>query len=453
MRVKEDSFANVSAGFERFMKIAVIGAGVSGLVAAEQLRHEHDVTVFEAGSYIGGHTNTIDVDTPDGPLAVDTGFIVFNDRTYPNFIRLLDRLGVASQDTIMSFSVKCERTGLEYRGADLDGLFAQRRNLLNPKFYRLLMDLLKFFKLGEAMLDADSDSVESETVGDFLNRNKFSPQFVEQYFLPMGAAIWSSSYDKFREFPIRFIVEFYRNHGLLGVKNRPQWRVIKGGSKQYIKPLTEGWSDRILLNTGVRKVVRNSLSPDADSSTVSVMTEKESMDFDHVVFACHSDQALRILGDNSTGLENEILSAFPYQKNVALLHTQDDVLPKQRRAWASWNYFNPKRESEAATVTYNMNILQSLDTETVWCVTLNGENIVREENVVASIDYAHPTFSAGRKSMQQRHLELCNVNATSFCGAYWGNGFHEDGVASALRVVEALSSERSETDSATLVSS
>jgi len=420
------------------MKIAIIGAGISGLVAAESLRQTHDVTVFEAGSYIGGHTNTIDVDTPDGPLAVDTGFIVFNDRTYPNFIAMLDRLGVASQDTIMSFSVKCERTGLEYRGADLNGLFAQRRNLLNPKFYRLLMDMLKFFRLGEAMLEADSDADEAETVESFLRRNNFSDQFVEQYFLPMGAAIWSSSYNSFRDFPIRFIAEFYRNHGLLGVKNRPQWKVIQGGSKQYVSALTNGWTDQIKLNTPVQRVVRNRMDGVGEPNSVTITTKDESFEFDHVVFACHSDQALRILCDDATKTETEILSAFPYQKNVALLHTQADVLPKQSRAWASWNYFNPKQESDAATVTYCMNILQSLKTDTTWCVTLNGENLIRDENVVASIDYAHPTFSVGRRTMQARHGELCGANATSFCGAYWGNGFHEDGVVSALRVVKAI---------------
>ena len=256
------------------MRIAIIGAGVSGLViAAERLHRSHEVTVFESGSYIGGHTNTIDVETNDGPLAIDTGFIVFNDRTYPNFITLLDRLGVESQDTIMSFSVKCERTGLEYRGADLDGLFAQRRNLFNPRFYRLLLDLMKFFRLGESMLTADSDADEAETVASFLARHKFSEQFVEQYFLPMGAAIWSSSYRQFRNFPIRFIVEFYRNHGLLGVKNRPQWRVIKGGSKQYIEPLTDGWRHQIKLNTPVREVTRNRELSGESPTSVSVSTE------------------------------------------------------------------------------------------------------------------------------------------------------------------------------------
>ena len=423
------------------MKIAVIGAGISGLVAADRLRHAHEVTVFEAGDYIGGHTNTIDVDTPNGPLAIDTGFIVFNDRTYPNFIELIDRLGVPSQNASMSFSVKCERTGLEYRGADLNGLFAQRRNLLNPKYYRLLFDLLKFFKLGEAMLRADSDADEAETVDFFLKQHKFSAQFVEQYFLPMGAAIWSSSYEKFRDFPIRFIAEFYKNHGLLGVSDRPQWKVIKGGSKQYVNALTAGWEDRIQLSTPVNRVIRNRVSNLNDPHSVTVVTESQSRDFDHVVFACHSDQALRILGSDATEAETEILSAFHYQKNVALLHTQSDVLPKQRRAWAAWNYFNPIEETEAATVTYSMNILQSLKSESVWCVTLNGENLIRDENVVATFDYAHPTFSVGRKKMQARQTELCNVNATSFCGAYWGNGFHEDGVVSAIKVAESIEKE------------
>ncbi len=420
------------------MKIAIVGAGISGLVAAERLRHDHDVTVFEAGSYIGGHTNTIEVDAAEGPLAIDTGFIVFNDRTYPNFIELLDRYEVPSQDTVMSFSVKCEKTGLEYRGADLDGLFAQRRNLVNPRFYRLLWDLLKFFRIGKEILARDEDASEAETVQSFLQRHKFSQQFVEQYFLPMGAAIWSSSYETFRQFPIRFIVEFYRNHGLLGVSERPQWKVVSGGSQQYVRKITQGWTDLFQLNCPVHKV-------DRSGAVAKVFHRGGSDSFDHVVFACHSDQALRILGEGASETEREILGAFPYQKNKAILHKQSDLLPRTRRAWASWNYFNPKAESEAATLTYNMNILQSLESQTTWCVTLNGSSMIEEENIVAEIDYAHPTFSAGRSRMQARHHELIGRNGTSFCGAYWGNGFHEDGVASALRVVQAF--ERSGSDS------
>ncbi len=419
------------------MKIAIVGAGISGLVAAERLRVDHDIKVFEANSYIGGHTNTIEVDDVAGPLAVDTGFIVFNDRTYPNFIQLLNRYDVPWQNTEMSFSVRCERTGLEYSGAGIDGLFAQRQNLVNPRFYRLLWDLNRFFRIGKMILAADSDSDEAETVDSFLKRYKFSPQFVQQYFLPMGAAIWSSSYQLFRSFPIRFIIEFYKNHGLLGVRDRPQWRVIQGGSRQYVERITESWADRIQLNCPVSQVKRNTSIP-AGGSSVEVVHAQGREEFDHVIFACHSDQALRMLGGEATVLEREILSAFPYQKNKAVLHTQTDVLPSNKRAWAAWNYFNPSRESTAATLTYNMNILQSIKSDTTWCVTLNGTDLIRDENVVAEIDYAHPTFSTGRKLMQKRQRELIRVNQTSFCGAYWGNGFHEDGVVSALCVAEAF---------------
>ena len=292
-------------------------------------------------------TNTVDVETDEGHFAIDTGFIVFNDRTYPNFIALMDELGVASQKTIMSFSVKCATTGLEYRGADPQGLFAQRRNLVNPTFYRLLYDLVRFNKCGNRLLE-QHDPVETapeETVGSFLDRHKFSQTFINQYFLPMGAAIWSASFNTFRDFPIRFICEFYKNHGLLGITNRPQWRVIKGGSSSYLAPLTASFSDRIRTSSPIGHVRRKfSDFHDADSGgNIELLVEGESefQTFDHVVFACHSDQALRILGDQVSPAEREILSAFPYQPNTAVLHTQHDVLPTTRRAWASWNYYNP----------------------------------------------------------------------------------------------------------------
>jgi predicted NAD/FAD-binding protein len=419
------------------MKIAIVGGGISGLVAGYRLHPHHDVSLFEAADYIGGHTNTVDVETPDGPLAVDTGFIVFNDRTYPNFIALLEELGVESQPSIMSFSVKCEATGLEYRGADFAGLFAQRRNLVNPKFYRLLWDIVRFNKLGNRLLESTEPEDESETVDSFLSRNRFSKSFVNQYFLPMGAAIWSSSYKLFRQFPIRFIAEFYLNHGLLGITNRPKWRVIKGGSKSYLEPLLAGWREKVRLSTPVTKVLRSELAAE-EGSAVEVVAGGESHFFDHVIFACHSDQALRILGDQATKTEREILSQFPYQKNVALLHTQESLLPVRRGAWASWNYFNPVAETDAATVTYCMNILQSLKTKKTYCVTLNGEDQIDPQHVIRRFEYSHPTFSVGRKSMQARQDELIDCNETSFCGAYWGNGFHEDGVASAIAVVNRI---------------
>lgn len=414
------------------MRIAIIGGGISGMVAGYQLQHDHEITLFEANDYIGGHTNTVYVEIGDRTYAVDTGFIVFNDRTYPNFIRLMDELGVASQPTRMSFSVSCSQTGLEYRGADLGGLFAQRKNLVSPRFHRLLWDILKFNRLGQELLESDC---HDESVEEFFLRNQFSDQFIEQYFLPMGAAIWSASFETFQQFPIRFIAEFYKNHGLLGISDRPAWRVITGGSKQYIGPLTAGWKDRIQLNSPIAHVVR------LGNGTVSIspVGQPEQI-FDHVIFACHSDQALAILGDDATATEKEILKSFPYHPNQAILHTQHSVLPKNRRAWACWNYYNPPSKSEYATVTYNMNMLQSIESEHVFCVTLNDTGRIQPENIIASFNYFHPTFGLDRHWMQARHHELINQNATSFCGAYWGNGFHEDGVKSALAVTEALES-------------
>ncbi len=421
------------------MNIAIIGGGISSLVAAQKLHAEHSITVFEANHYVGGHTNTVDVENEEGHFAIDTGFIVFNDRTYPNFIRLMDQLQVDSQPTVMSFSVKCQRTGLEYRGADLRGMFAQKRNLLNPRFYQLIYDLLRFNRLGNELL-VESETSDPETVGSFLRRHHFSQPFIQQYFLPMGAAIWSAALSSFEKFPIRFICEFYKNHGLLGITDRPQWRVIKGGSRGYIAPLTKPFKDQIRLNEKVVSVRRvpDGSNPSSDPKIELATESGEVLTFDHVVFGCHSDQALRILGDGATPDEQEILGAFPYQKNVAKLHTQHDVLPVRRQAWASWNYFNSIEPSTSATVTYNMNILQSLDSKTVFCVTLNDEDRIKDENVLRTFTYHHPTFNLQRKAMQQRHADLINKNATSFCGAYWGNGFHEDGVVSGLAVADAI---------------
>jgi len=421
------------------MNIAIIGSGISSLVAARKLQSDHQITIFEANDYIGGHTNTVDVETKEGHFSIDTGFIVFNDRTYPNFIRLMDELKVESQPTIMSFSVKCQRTGLEYRGADLKGMFAQKRNMLNPRFYRLIYDLLRFNRLGHELL-GQPDGSEPETVGSFLSRHRFSPPFIDQYFLPMGAAIWSASMESFENFPIRFICEFYKNHGLLGISDRPQWRVIKGGSCNYIAPLTRPFSEQIRLNEKVISVRRVSdpagswNDPKIELKTVS----GECLTFDHVVFGCHSDQALALLGEDATPDEQEILGAFPYQKNIAKLHTQHDVLPQRRQAWASWNYFSPIQRTGSATVTYNMNILQSIESETVFCVTLNDDDRIKDENVLRTFTYHHPTFDLRRKPMQQRHADLINKNSASFCGAYWGNGFHEDGVVSGLAVADSL---------------
>ena len=411
------------------MKIAVIGGGISGLVAAYRLCSEHDITVFEANDYIGGHTNTVEIEFDGERHAIDMGFIVFNDWTYPSFIGLLDELGVASRSTTMSFSVSDERTGLEYNGHSLNTLFAQRRNLLRPSFYRMLADILRFNREARNLVIKGNDEI---TVGEFLLQHRFSEEFARYYLLPMGAAIWSCPIGTFAQFPIRFIVDFYHNHGLLNVFRRPTWRVVEGGSRAYVNAMTRSFHDRIRLRTPVQSVRRF-------PNCVDVQPRGgPSESFDHVIFACHSDQALRILGDAATTPERELLSAFPYERNVAVLHTDISLLPRTRRAWASWNYRLYGDDSCPASVTYNMNILQGVRSRHTFCVTLNDESRIAPEHVLRRFEYQHPVFTTQRRYAQARHAELLFANRTSFCGAYWRNGFHEDGVVSALAVVKAL---------------
>lgn len=417
------------------MKIAIIGAGISGLVAAYKLHRQHDITVFEANDYIGGHTSTVDVETDEGALAVDTGFIVFNDRTYPNFNNLLDELHVRSHRTNMSFSMRCDRSGLEYRGADLNGLFAQRRNIVNPKFLRLLYDLVNFEKSARWLLDSPADSI---TVEQFFAKQRVSRSFIEHYFIPMGSAVWSCPADKLLAFPMRFILQFYRNHGLLGLRDRPQWRVIRGGSREYVKKLVASFRHRIRLNAPVRTLLRT-------EDEVEVHTSNGSERFDHVVFACHSDQALRML-QSPTSTERQLLSAFAYEPNQVVLHTDTSLLPRNRRAWACWNYHLPSERSSQATVTYNMNMLQSLQTKETYCVTLNETEWIDPSKVLRQFIFSHPIFTSQRAAAQARHRELIDASRTSFCGAYWGNGFHEDGVNSALAVCEVLSKQGKENE-------
>ena len=411
------------------MRIAIIGAGISGLVAAYKLAGPHQITVFEANHYAGGHTNTVEVRLGEERHAIDTGFIVYNDWTYPNFIQLLDELRVASQPSEMSFSVQDIRTGLEYSGSSLSTLFVQRRNLLRPGFYRMLADILHFNRKAQQSV-ADCD--ETTTVGEFLKRHGYSRQFSEQYLLPMGAAIWSCPTGEFADFPIRFIVEFYKNHGLLSISHRPTWRVICGGSQTYVAALTAPFRDRIRLRTPIQSVRRFETHVEVQP----LSGEPET--FDRVIFACHSDQALRILGESATPTERELLGAFPYGRNVAVLHTDESVLPRARRAWASWNYRLSGDDRAPASVTYNMNILQGIRSKHTFCVTLNDESHIAADRILGRFEYHHPIFTTQRAAAQARHAELLLANRTSFCGAYWRNGFHEDGVVSALKVVEAL---------------
>ena len=408
------------------MKIAIVGSGISGLTAAHFLHRTHQITVFEAGDYVGGHAHTLDVEIDGERHAVDTGFIVYNDWTYPNYIALLDEIGVASRPTTMSFSVHCAKTGLEYCGSNLNGLFAQRRNLVRPGFYKMLADILRFNRESCRILESDAEPL----VSDYLREHRYGKAFINDYFVPMGSAIWSCPRDKFESFPVRFVVEFFRNHGLLSVMHRPTWRTICGGSRQYVEALSRPFRECIRLKTPVLSVRRR-------PTDVAVRTSVGEQSFDHVVFACHSDQALRILGDVSP-TEREVLSAFPYEPNVAVLHTDTSVLPRSRRAWAAWNYHVPLQPTGQATVTYNMNILQGLQSRHTFCVTLNEEAAIDPNKVLAKQVYHHPVFTSRRREAQKRHPELINANRTSFCGAYWGNGFHEDGVNSARAVCAAL---------------
>ncbi len=421
------------------MQIAVIGAGISGLVAAHRLSRsrggKHRVTLFEANAYPGGHTNTLDVELAGRRHAVDTGFIVFNDRTYPNFIALLEELGIGSRPTEMGFSVRCDRTGLEYNGSSLNGFFARRSNLVCPSFWRMAADIARFNRHAPRDVLAGGELAnESTTVGEYLRRGGYGREFAEHYLLPMGAAIWSCPVGTFAEFPIRFIVDFYRHHGLLSLTDRPQWRVVEGGSRTYVAEILRRFPGRVRLSTPIVQVRRS------ESAVEITPRGGEPERFDHVVFACHADQALRMLADPSES-ERELLTAFPYEPNVALLHTDPTLLPRRRRAWASWNYLLSADPEARPVVTYCMNILQHIRSREVINVTLNGEHRVDPDRVLARIVYEHPVFTTARAAAQRRHGELLNVRHTSYCGAYWRNGFHEDGVVSALAVCRALDAE------------
>lgn len=404
------------------MRIAIIGSGISGLSAAYFLHKEHDIEVFEAESWIGGHTHTIDVDG----LAVDTGFIVFNDRTYPNFQGLMDKLGVSYRPTEMSFAVRNDNWDLEYNGNNLNTLFADRRNFLRPKFYRLIKDILRFNKMAKL-----GNYDPSLNLGAFLQQNKFSHWFSEGYLLPMGAAIWSMGIDEMLDFPLEFFVKFFSNHGLLDINNRPQWYTISGGSRSYIPKLSAGFADKIQTNNPVKQVRR------LESEVELVFADNSSRRFDQVVFACHSDQALNLLA-TPTELEQRILGAIKYSNNNVVVHTDFSLLPKRKLAYASWNYLTTKNSSQQATLTYNMNILQGLESKQTYCVTLNSKELVEQSKILAEFNYAHPVYSQQAVIAQARWSEISGINRTHFCGAYWANGFHEDGVVSALKVCRSL---------------
>ncbi|BDM22511.1 FAD-dependent oxidoreductase [Pseudomonas sp. LRP2-20] len=407
------------------MRIAIIGSGIAGLTCAHLLSRRHAITLFEAADRVGGHTHTVDLHWRGQHYAVDTGFIVFNDWTYPHFIRLLKHLGVASRMTEMSFSVHDPRTGFEYNGHDLNSLFAQRRNLLSPGFWGMLRDVLRFNR--QALADLDQQRIDgATTLGNYLRDNRYGQRFIDHYIVPMGSAIWSMSRADMLHFPLQFFVRFCRNHGLLSVNQRPQWRVIEGGSRSYLAPLCRPFAEHIRLNCPVQRVSR-------DDEGVTVAWPGASERFDKVVFACHSDQALALLS-NPSEQEQAILGAIRYASNDVVLHTDTRLLPRRRRAWASWNYRLDSSQQAPAALTYDMNILQGIEAPVTFCVSLNQTVLVDPAQIIARFEYAHPQYSLAAVAAQARQDELQGPLHSYYCGAYWANGFHEDGVLSALNV-------------------
>ena len=406
-------------------KIAIIGSGISGLTAAYLLNKEHDVTVFESSDYIGGHTHTVPVTVDDKSFRVDTGFIVCNDRNYPNFLKLMDQLKVGIQPTEMSFSVRNKLMDLEYNGHSLSTLFSQRRNLFRPYFYRLIGEILRFNKVSK--LAIEEGAVTDITLDEFVAQHKFSSVFRDNYLLPMVAAIWSCTVDQAGNFPLGFFLKFFHNHGLLDIKNRPQWYVLKGGSSSYIEPMTANIRHQIKLRTPVLSVMRT-------KEKIQVQNEECIEDFDQLIMACHSDQALSLL-QRPTVAEERILGAIKYQDNEVILHKDESMMPRKSLSWASWNFLTGEAISnEPPLVTYCMNILQGLSSASPILVSLNASHKINPEKILQEFSYSHPVFSKESMAAQLCREEICGVDRIHYCGAYWYSGFHEDGVRSALDV-------------------
>lgn len=405
------------------MRVAIVGTGISGMLIARLLADEHEIVVFESESRIGGHTHALDVEVAGESFRVDTGFMVFNERTYPSFCRLLNLLGVPSRSSDMSFSVRDDLSGIEWEGSSLNGLFAQRTNLLRPAFLRMLRDVIRFNSHAPVWA---RDTGGELPLARYLDQHKYSQAFRDWYLVPMCASIWSASPEAIEHFPARFLIRFFENHGLLQLANRPLWRTIVGSSQSYVDALVRPFRDQIRVNSRVEKITR------LPEGVFIKPLDGSGHWFDEVVIAAHSDQALAMLTDASP-LEQEILGAIPYQRNVALVHTDESLLPRSRRAWASWNYLKSQADNPV-TVTYNLNRLQGHAAKKQICVTLNDSGKVRDEEVLKEISFSHPVFSTKSMAAQARWNEISGVRRTHYCGAYWRNGFHEDGVVSALRV-------------------
>ncbi|MEO5668366.1 MAG: FAD-dependent oxidoreductase [Bdellovibrionota bacterium] len=409
------------------MKIGIIGSGISGLCAAYRLSEHHEITLFERSERIGGHTHTHSVfDSAGQELAIDTGFIVCNDWTYPNFLTLMDGLGVKFRESTMSFGVKNQQNGLEYNGTSLATLFAQKRNVLSPRFLRMIAEILRFNR--EALADI-SKMADGMTLGEYLRAKNFSTYFQRNYILPMVSAIWSAGLKQAENFPFLTFANFFKNHGMLSVNERPQWKTVVGGSSSYIEPLTRNFRDRIRCGVKIRSVERL-------GEEVELHLEDDSrLKFDAIVFAVHSDQALALLKDPSVA-EREILGQIPYSQNETVLHRDTSIMPRARAAWAGWNYFIPKEARATPILTYDMNALQGITSADRFLVTLNASDQLDPAKIIKTIIYHHPVYSPDSQRARARRSEISGVRRTHYCGAYWHYGFHEDGVKSAWEVCD-----------------
>ncbi len=426
------------------MQIAIVGTGVAGLVTAHALHRDHDITLFEADDRLGGHVHTVDVEVDGVVHSVDTGFIVYNERNYPGFVTLLDELGVETQPTEMSCSVSDRARNIEYNGSSINTLFAQRRNVVNPGFIRLLTEIARFNRAARTLVpdghaaaaatrlpSADSDPDPDESLAEFVDRGGYSADFIERFLVPFGASIWSADPETFTRFPAQTYARFMHNHGLLSFTGRPQWRTVTGGARRYVDALVAPFTDRIRLSSPVLQIGTDGRGP-----KVEIVTRHGIERFDRVVVATHSDQALRMLRD-PTPTERSVLGAIGYQPNVATLHTDERMLPATPRARASWNYtLDPGQRG--STVTYWMNRLQAIESTRPLLVTLNRRDAIADAEVLADLEYDHPVFDLNAIAAQRRREEIQGHRGVYFAGAYWGYGFHEDGVQSGLEVAAAI---------------